>query len=123
MKRLFLGIGWGMAAVAALALAPGVASAGRVVEVRSYTNYFEPEFVEIYLGDTVRWIFVEGIHSTTSVDGEFDSGLVPPGTVFEYKFTGSGQYDYYCTTHIDCCNMQGSIYVLPYRRPKNLPDH
>ncbi len=123
MKRLFLKIGWGAAAVALLAFAPAEAKAGRVIEVHVVNNVFEPEFVEIYLGDTVRWVFDQGQHTATSVDGEFDTGLVDPGTVFEYRFTGSGQYDYYCTVHIDCCNMEGSIYVLPYRRPKNLPDH
>ena len=123
MKLSFLRIGWGVTAVVLLALAPGVARAHKVVEVHTNGNSFVPEFVEIELGDTVRWVFDPGVqHSTTSVDGEWDSGLIQDA-VFEYTFQGTGQYDYFCTLHVDCCNMVGSVYVLDRSnvvvKPKN----
>jgi plastocyanin len=102
--------------VAFLAFAPGVARAGQVVEVHVTSNVFTPEFVEIHQGDTVRWIFDQGTHDTVSVGGEWNSGYLGPGGVYEYRFTGTGQYDYYCSIHIDCCNMMGSVYVLPKDR-------
>jgi plastocyanin len=106
-----LRLGWGAVAAVLLALTPTSARAV-VTEVHVTNNQFTPEFVEIYLGDTVRWIFDEGVHSTTSYDGEWDSDLVGAGTVFEHTFQGTGQYDYYCTLHVDCCDMVGSVYVL-----------
>ncbi len=110
MNQSFRRVGWGVTTAILLALAPGAARAV-VVEIHATNNQFTPDFVVVHLGDTVRWIFDEGVHSTTSIDGEWDSGLVPPGTVFEYTFDGTGQYDYYCTLHVDCCNMVGTVYV------------
>jgi len=116
MKTAFLGIGWGVTIAVLLAPRPGVARA-EVVDVHVTSNQFDPEFIVVNIGDTVRWIFDEGVHTTTSVDGEWDSGLVPPGTMFEHTFVGTGQYDYNCTIHVDCCNMVGSIYVQDIFNP------
>ena len=118
VKLSFLKIGWGVTAVALLAFVPAVARAGQVVEVHVTSNVFTPDFVLIHQGDTVRWIFDQGIHDTVSVGGEWNSGYHNPGEVFEYRFTGTGQYDYYCSIHIDCCNMMGSVYVLPKDRDR-----
>lgn len=64
--------------------------------------------LDIQIGDTVRWLWVEGFHNVVSgfPDDEntgdfFTSG--PPtsvtGTTFEYTFDESGVYGYHCHPH------------------------
>ena len=44
-------------------------------------------------------------HTVTSgtpdvgISGTFDSGIIPGGEKFSYKFEKQGTYDYYCTLH------------------------
>jgi plastocyanin len=60
----------------------------------------------IHVGDTVKWNWVDGFHSTTSgscsggcrSDGKWDSGE-GSGMTFSFTFTQPGRYDYYCTVH------------------------
>jgi plastocyanin len=60
----------------------------------------------IHVGDTVRWVWVGGSHSTTSggcsggcrADGLWDSGT-GSGKVFERKFTQAGTFPYHCIPH------------------------
>lgn len=60
----------------------------------------------IRVGDTVRWVWVGGFHSTTSgtcqggcrADGQWDSGE-GSGMNFSRTFTQAGSFDYYCTVH------------------------
>jgi plastocyanin len=61
----------------------------------------------IQVGDTVRWNWVTGIHSTTSGtcsggncprDGRWDSGQ-GSGKTFSFRFTEPGTYNYFCTVH------------------------
>jgi plastocyanin len=61
----------------------------------------------IQVGDTVRWNWVGGFHSTTSgacsggnchPDGQWDSGA-GSGMTFIFRFTQAGTYNYFCTVH------------------------
>jgi plastocyanin len=61
----------------------------------------------IQVGDTVRWNWVGGFHSTTSgacsggschPDGQWDSGA-GSGMTFSFRFTQAGTYNYFCTVH------------------------
>jgi plastocyanin len=61
----------------------------------------------IQVGDTVRWNWVSGFHSTTSGtcsgsncqrDGKWDSGE-GSGKAFSFRFTQAGTYNYFCTVH------------------------
>jgi plastocyanin len=81
-----------------------------VIEVRN--NFFSPREVAIVTGDTVCWVWVEGFHTTTSVDGLWDSDVQGPGTMFEYTFTDPGDFGYICTIHLECCNMVGIVHVV-----------
>jgi plastocyanin len=112
-------------AVAIAGLLVGGADLARadVVEVQVDNNVFDPEFVIVNLGDTVRWVWINGLHSTTSYEGLWDSGLLGPGDDFEYTFTATGQFDYFCSIHVDCCQMVGTVYVLdnPLPRPTARP--
>lgn len=56
----------------------------------------------INVGDTVRWVWLTGIHSTTSVAGSSETWnsflLLPPDT-FEHTFMTPGVFAYYCSIH------------------------
>jgi plastocyanin len=60
----------------------------------------------IHVGDTVRWVWAAGFHSTTSgscsggcrADGRWDSGE-GSGKTFSRTFTQPGTFEYYCTVH------------------------
>jgi plastocyanin len=65
---------------------------------------FEPPNLSIDLGDTIKWVWTEGTHTTTSTsvpDGaeEWNSPLTSEVTEFKYKVTVPGIYDYHCIPH------------------------
>ncbi len=86
---------------------------------------FEPDFLDIDLGDTVRWTWDSTGHNVVSgvlgmPDGAFFSGdPAPAGTVYEVVFDQAfldanpqpgGVYDYHCHPHGDF-GMVGAIAV------------
>ena len=66
---------------------------------------FLPYQVEIYSGEPVVWINADSAaHTITSglpaaPDALFDSGMIMPNQTWEFVFTDSGEYDYYCMVH------------------------
>src|SRR5262245_17941275 len=70
----------------------------------------------INAGDSVRWVWVSGIHSTTSgsctgacqPDGAWDSGA-GSGMTFTHTFPQAGTFPYFCTVHGSM--MQGTVIV------------
>ncbi len=66
---------------------------------------FLPYSLEIWVSDTVSWNNVDSAaHTVTSGppnkhDGNFDSGMMIVNQTWEFTFTDSGEYDYYCTLH------------------------
>lgn len=68
---------------------------------------FAPSTLTIAPGDTVQWVFHDGTHSTTSVDGLWDSGVQSSGT-FAFTFPTSGSYAFFCKLH---SSMTGIITV------------
>ena len=61
----------------------------------------------VHAGDTVRWRWVSGFHSTTAgtcssgncrANGQWDSGA-GSGMTFDFRFTQAGTYNYFCTVH------------------------
>jgi plastocyanin len=81
-------------------------------EVHLRSNFFTPSEVTIATGDTIRWIWDMGSHTTTSVDGLWDSGVKGAGSTFEYTFNDPGDFGYVCTLHLNCCNMAAIIHVV-----------
>jgi plastocyanin len=72
------------------------------VTVHVADDVFTPSAVTIQPGDTVRWVWDEGIHSTTSVAGSaetWDSGVHTPSFTFDHTFTTLGTFSYYCSVH------------------------
>jgi nitrite reductase (NO-forming) len=55
---------------------------------------------QIDSGDTVTWTNKDiSVHTVTSVDGFFDSGMMMPSDTFEQTFKEAGLYEYYCMLH------------------------
>lgn len=52
-------------------------------------------------------------HTITAADGSFDSGIIPPGAIYELTFEQSGGVPVYCTLHgtADGVGMAGLVTV------------
>jgi plastocyanin len=122
------------AGLVALAVSPGTASAD-FVTLDVYDNDFGNATTrqhidpQIKVGDTIRWVFVSGLHSTTSAAGQaesWNSGDRSPPFTFEHTFTRLGTFNYYCDLHgFDAGNgqvsgMSGSIIVSAVPEPSTL---
>ena len=74
------------------------ASEETAVAILDYS--FDGETVEIPVGTTVTWTNDGGvIHTTTSTDGLWDSGIMSSGEVFSHTFDEAGSFEYICTLH------------------------
>ena len=69
-------------------------------------GYYIPLNLQIKSGDTVMWQNNDAnIHTVQSQDlkgnptGLFTSSILETGDTFEFQFTESGEYHYYCTLH------------------------
>lgn len=65
---------------------------------------FTPSALNINSGDTVRWVWVSGTHTTTSTSvpagaTAWDSPMNSSSTQFQMKFTVAGTYNYHCSIH------------------------
>ncbi len=60
---------------------------------------FNPDSLSIAPGDTVKWVWGEGGHSTTSDDGLWDSGVKSAGSTFSRAFPDAGNFPYHCSRH------------------------
>lgn len=66
---------------------------------------FIPYQIEINSGESVTWTNNDSAaHTATSgipgtPDGIFDSGMILPAGTFEFTFSDSGEYNYYCMVH------------------------
>jgi spore coat protein A len=76
----------------------------------------------ITVGETVRWIWVEGNHTTTAVAGipeQWDATLGSGNPSFVHTFTNLGTFWYYCQPHgfdngdQTAGGMSGTVTVLP----------
>ncbi len=106
MKRSLL---VGLLCAAGAAAASASTACADVVVVRVFNFGFNPTpgatgnaDVTINVGDTVRWVWESGFHSTTSAAGQAESwgsGNRLPPFAFEHTFTTPGTYAYYCAVH------------------------
>ena len=87
-----------LAVMAALFLIP-LAGSAVIVPVSIVDNTFDPADVTVQPGDTVRWTWVNGTHSTTSDTSLWDSGQVAPPFTFDFTFNTLGDFRYYCSIH------------------------
>jgi plastocyanin len=75
---------------------------------------FRPGTIEITRGTTVRWTNLDAVAHTVTEGAPnatavpiFDSPLLPPGAIFEWRFDDAGEWIYYCRTHPNV--MRGNI--------------
>jgi plastocyanin len=93
-----------------------------MVKVRGETMSFDPESLEVKVGDTVTWVWEANGHSVVSggiggldpadcaSDGKFSSGAKNTGETFSFTFTAAGSYGYHCAAH--CAQYEGGRVVV-----------
>lgn len=94
------------------------AASGTTVVIGTSGFSFSPAAVTIAPGDSVRWNWISGFHTTTSGTGSLDpqSGVLwnAPLDVthptFVRQFTSAGTFPYYCSFH-EAFGMAGTITV------------
>lgn len=68
--------------------------------VKSSNKSFYPQITQIKSGDTVSWTNNDiSVHTVTSKNELFDSGMMMPNDTFEQKFDDVGLFEYYCMLH------------------------
>lgn len=109
MKNLILLLG--------VVLASSASAQGMVVTILVSNFTFTPQNATAHVGDTVRWTWSVGEHTTTS-------GVIPVGaaswdtlinvvqTTYSYVPSVPGVYNYFCTYHASA-GMTGTINVQP----------
>ena len=98
----------------AIALVAAVGANAATVDVNVGPGLqYSPSTVNVTSGDTVRWVFQESSHTTTSnsnVGPEvWDSGIKAVGATFSHTFNTTGTFGYHCTVH--GVMMSGSVHV------------
>jgi plastocyanin len=82
-------------------------------------NFYEPSTGEVDVGSTITWTNVGAtVHTVTSDEGGFDSGIMDPGASYSVFFEFAGTYAYSCQVHSE---MSGSITILGPETPKPTP--
>lgn len=74
--------------------------------VTQQSNTFSPKVFNVTVGDTIRWVWTSGAHTTTSSNipaaaTSWDSPLTAAVDQFDYVVKVAGTYDYVCTPHVD----------------------
>lgn len=89
----------------------------KIWTVEASNFVFTPDnLTSVMVGDTIRWVWVEGTHTTTSATipagaQTWDSPLSISVQMFEYVPTIAGTYNYVCTPH-ESFGMVGSFTVM-----------
>jgi amicyanin len=99
---------------------PTITEEGKVLSIvgNSGSTSYNPNPLEIKVGDTVTWInndssphTVTSSSSSSSSEGSnFDSDVLRRDETFSFTFDREGEYPYFCTLHP---SMTGKIIVLP----------
>ena len=85
--------------VTVLSFAPSAHAITFEVEIEDFA--FVPGRLQINIGDAIEWRNRDDVmHSATSDDGIWDSGLLAIDETFTFVFTTEGIYPYHCTPHL-----------------------
>lgn len=80
------------------------------IEIEIGNFYFSPAVIQIDVGQIARWINTTATtHTSTSLEGVWDSGDLGQNDSFDYTFSLEGEYDYDCTYHP--VSMTGTVIV------------
>lgn len=103
----------GMGVTLALTLPPvrAMSHGGtHVLKVQIKRFKFEPNELEIRVGDKVQWTNEDSApHTATALDGTWDTGEITKGQTQEITFDQPGDYAYFCAFHR---HMTGRIVVV-----------
>lgn len=84
----------------ALVLAACGGEDGSVTEVRMLDNSYDPQVVEIDVGDTVRFVNQGRVpHDAQDAGGEWKTALLDPEDSAEVTFNEEGTYQMFCSLH------------------------
>jgi plastocyanin len=105
---------------ATLASALGATLAHAEIHEITVRNFeFDPATISINAGDTVRWVWESGSHTTTSgdpgtcsPDAIWDQPINMSSPTFERQFDTAGDFPYFCIPHC-LAGMSGMITVDP----------
>jgi plastocyanin len=88
-------------AVLVVAVSGAIAAAGNVArDVDIPGKLFEPERLEVLVGDTVTWTNDDAVtHTVTADKKSFDSGDLTPHGAFSVTFDRPGRITYHCAIH------------------------
>jgi plastocyanin len=85
------------------------------IHVVTVANFqFSPALVSANVGDTVRWVWSSGFHTTTSTSvpagaNTWNANISSGSTSFEYVLNVQGTYEYWCVPHAP--GMSGTLEV------------
>jgi plastocyanin len=67
----------------------------------THVHSYSPGTLAVKVGATVTWVNKDTVTHTVTSQGRslFDSGNLPTGATFSFRFTQIGTYPYYCTIH------------------------
>lgn len=91
---------------------------GETIEVSINDFEFDPASVTISTGDTVRWTNMDPADHTVT-GSIFDSDVLEEGDTYEFTFTETGTFEYYCSLHPE---MEGTIIVTDEETAGNMTD-
>jgi plastocyanin len=97
--------------LASLTAASPAAAAEWTVNAVDYE--FQAPELQVAVGDTVNWNFVNGGHTATSARGQaerWDSGSAAAGVRYAHTFDTAGRYQYICVPH-EAFDMKGVVTV------------
>ena len=102
-----------MASMICLSILIAFSSVANTVVISVSSNFFNPSSTTVTVGDTVKWVFHNGSHTTTSMNipagaASWDSPIELFSPSFSYKVTIAGNYTYKCTPHFGA-GMVGSF--------------
>ncbi len=103
-----------------LACALATTAQAKVVVVNMRDNFatssffFDPAYIVVSRGDTVRWVNAGAtVHTSTSAQGFWDSGLLSPGQSFQRQMMETGPHQYFCAPH-QSLGMIGAVSVITH---------
>jgi plastocyanin len=72
----------------------------QIYQVTIHDMQFDPDSVNVAVGDTVQWANTMGIqHTVTADDGSFDSGPIGHNQTFAQTLNAAGTVSYHCEIH------------------------
>lgn len=104
--------------LAACAIMAGTANAATTNVTVGPGNSYSPAVVRMGVGDTVVWNWAGANHTVThdATPRLFNSGTLSPPATFSHRFTGTGNFRYFCTTPLHF-NQTGTVVITAANLP------